>query len=698
MEIMKKTLLASGCMLMATLINAQNITGPSSSKTPYLLPTSPGVKFVSIITAGDAVNGYVCAGIPDGAGGWDNGDGTFTMLVNHEIPNGSGGVRSHGNNGAFVSKWIINKSDWKVVSGSDLMQRVHLWNGSSYTLYSPTNVAATSSFSRFCSGDVPAVSALYNGANGKGTKTRMMLNGEESGVEGRPFAHIASGPEAGTSYELTYLGKMAFENVIASPYAQDKTIVALTDDGTGGQVYFYIGDKKYTGNDIEKAGLTAGKVYGLAVTGLVTEVNASVPAAGTAFTLVDMGQTQGVTGATLNSNSVTAGVTTFLRPEDGAWDPKNPNDFYFVTTNGIGSPTRLWRVRFTDIKTPENGGTITAVLDGTEAGGQEMYDNMTIDNWGHIFIQEDPGGNNYNARQWQYDIATDTKKELSIHDTARFVPGGSSYLTNNEEASGMFDAQEILGAGWFLLTDQAHHSVAGQVYEGGQILAMFNPDTYNANPEISLEGNSTDIPNNTSNPATSNNTDFGNVAIGSTITKTFIIRNAGPASLKIDSINFAGNNAVEFKLVSAPTMPLTLAANASQNITIEFKPTSVGLRKTNLRIFSNDYDEKNFNVALQGVGLNPADVANTSLADFVKLYPNPTSQAATVAIMLSQQQQVTVSVVDMNGKMVMNTYQQTLPAGEQKINVNTSGLANGNYYVVITAGSEITKVQLVVAH
>jgi hypothetical protein len=34
----------------------------------------------------------------------------------------------------------------------------------------------------------------------------------------------------------------------------------------------------------------------------------------------------------------------------------------------------------------------------------------------------------------------------------------------------------------FLFVDQAHYAIPGEVYEGGQILSYFNPDTYNAAP------------------------------------------------------------------------------------------------------------------------------------------------------------------------------------------------------------------------
>ena len=171
---MKKTLLIGSCVaLLAGNTNAQT-TGPSSSQSPYLVPVATGVTFTSIITAADQVNGYTMCGIPDGAGGYDNGDGTFTMLVNHEFGNTSGAVRAHGSTGAFVSKWIINKSDFSVVSGSDLIQRVYLWNGSGYTMHNPTNPSLNARAARYCSGDLPAVAAFYNEATGKGTHNSIM--------------------------------------------------------------------------------------------------------------------------------------------------------------------------------------------------------------------------------------------------------------------------------------------------------------------------------------------------------------------------------------------------------------------------------------------------------------------------------------------------------------------------------------------
>jgi len=448
-------------------------TGISSSQSPYILPVAPGVKLTSILTANDSAGSYKMAGTPDGLGAFDNGDGTFTLLMDHEFVSTAGIPRAHGSKGSFVSKWIINKANLTVISGSDLIQKIYLWDTVSNSFRQDTT-----SFSRFCSADLPPVSAFYNSTTGLGTQERIFMNGEENSFEGRAFGHIVTGANSGTSYQLPYLGRFAWENSVASPTAGDKTVVAGMDDGPGGQVYFYVGAKINSGTEIEKAGLNNGKLFGISVAGMAKEDTLGVPAPGTRFTLADLGYVQSKTGGALDSASVAAGVTTFLRPEDGAWDPSNLRDFYFNTTDAFTLPSRLWRLRFDDPANPEAGGTIEAVLDGTE--GQKMLDNMAIDKYGHILLLEDVGNNPHLGKVWQYTIATDTLVEIAQHDSSRFLMGGADFLTEDEESSGIIDAENILGPGMFLLVNQSHYkdSVNPGIVEGGQLLSLYNPDSY----------------------------------------------------------------------------------------------------------------------------------------------------------------------------------------------------------------------------
>src|SRR5262249_34910428 len=78
-------------------------------------------------------------------------------------------------------------------------------------------------------------------ATGLGTQERIFMNGEEGGATGFQLATVVTGPDAGKAY---ILGKFnlntngsgvnavgAWENSLANPFAQDKTVVIANSDG-----------------------------------------------------------------------------------------------------------------------------------------------------------------------------------------------------------------------------------------------------------------------------------------------------------------------------------------------------------------------------------------------------------------------------------------------------------------------------------
>lgn len=463
-----------------TSAQSSTFTLPSSSQSPYIVPVGSNVITGSLLTVGDSVNRgpdgapYRMVGIPDGLGAFDNGDGTFTVLMNHELPMGAGVVRAHGASGAFVSKWIINKSDFRVINGEDLIRQIATWNPTTSSYNAPTRGVE---LGRLCSADLPGITAFFNPASRRGYDGRIFMNGEETGAEGRAFGHLLDG----TTYELPRLGKFSWENSVANPASGDRTVVMGMDDTTPGQVYVYVGTKSDSGNAIDRAGLTNGNLYGVRVTGVPTENRDTGIPSGTRFDLANFGDVSNTTGAALQTASVAANVTEFLRPEDGAWDPNNPNIFYFVTTDrfdqvkaGTGTQigrSRLWRLRFDDITNPALGGQIDMLLDGTEP--QQMLDNMTVTRNGRILMQEDPGNQAHIAKVWSYNIATNALTLVAQHDPNRFAPGAPNFLTQDEESSGIIDVSEIFGEGFFLLDVQAHYSIPGELVEGGQLLGMY---------------------------------------------------------------------------------------------------------------------------------------------------------------------------------------------------------------------------------
>lgn len=449
---------------------SRTVTGPSSSQSPFLIPTASGVSTESLITVGDsAANGYRLVGIPDGLGAFDNGDGTITLVVNHELGATKGVVRAHGSKGAFVSKWIIRKSDHKVLSGSDLIQRIMFRNPDG------TYASGTTAIDRLCSADLPPVSAFYNAKTGKGYNGRLFMNGEEAAT-GRAFAHEMNG----TSWDLPDLGRFSWENSLANPSTGDKTVVIGTDDSTPGQVYVYVGAKKGTGNAIEKAGLAGGELYGITTPGFTDEYD---PATGngvpgfnpTAFTLSGLGNVGGLDPAGLQALSESKGVTEWWRPEDGAWDARNPNVFYFNTTAKFDGTSRLWKLAFRDVRHPELGGKVTRLLDGTE--GQHMLDNMAAANNGRqLILNEDPGNNAYLASVYSYNLRSDRLTKVAEHDPSRFSEGGSQFLTIDEESSGTIDVSRFFGRGTYLITTQVHQVLSDpELVENGQLQILRVP-------------------------------------------------------------------------------------------------------------------------------------------------------------------------------------------------------------------------------
>jgi hypothetical protein len=102
-----------------------------------------------------------------------------------------------------------------------------------------------------------------------------------------------------------------------------------------------------------------------------------------------------------------------------------------------------------------------------------MFDNMTIDKRGRILIQEDTGNNPWIGKIWCYNIESGNLVEVARHNDALFTPGSPQFLTQDEESSGIIDAEDILGEGWFLFDVQAHYPAGdAELVQGGQLLAM----------------------------------------------------------------------------------------------------------------------------------------------------------------------------------------------------------------------------------
>jgi hypothetical protein len=158
--------------------------------------------------------------------------------------------------------------------------------------------------------------------------------------------------------------------------------------------------------------------------------------------------------------------------------------------NQVGQ-SRLWRLRFDDIRNPLLGGRVDLIIDGSK-GGQKvnmldnMLDNMCVAHDGLIYLTEDPGNSTQIAKTWADDPASDTLVQVAKCDEARWgdlavnggTPGAIPPYNNNKEISGVIDVTSMFALAadeQVLLIDGRDHSRDPAVatvasVEGGQLL------------------------------------------------------------------------------------------------------------------------------------------------------------------------------------------------------------------------------------
>lgn len=487
-----RTKLALGTVLglaaAGTALAAATGTGPSTTTDPYVLPVASGVKVTALLTVetatdpGAATNGYQMVGIPDGLGATDGPRGhDFTLFMNHELTATAGVPRRHGVNGAFVSRWEIDARTLEVEEGEDLIDPgVRYWNYATRQYSGAPSPGQTAQFARFCSSSLTAPGQLFNRKTGRGYGGQIYFGNEENGDEGRAFGVTTDGQ----AQQLPRLGLFSWENTLVGLNDRDVTYLQGQEDAATGQLHVYIGRKLKRGNAFDRAGLSNGHQFVVDLENEAVSTDAQFRSAYGKSTPArfDLGPDEEVgwdqTGAAQNAEAAARGLT-LNRIEDGAFDPRNPEDFYFTTTEGGNgaTPARdgggLWRLSYDDAERPWEGGTLTLLLDGSEAPFLNKPDNLGFDDRGHLLIQEDPGNNPHLARILAYDVKGGELAVLAQFDPARFSSGGAGFITQDEETSGIIDASRFLGKGAFLFDAQVHspHPDADKV-ERGQLLTL----------------------------------------------------------------------------------------------------------------------------------------------------------------------------------------------------------------------------------
>jgi hypothetical protein len=131
-------------------------------------------------------------------------------------------------------------------------------------------------------------------------------------------------------------------------------------------------------------------------------------------------------------------------------------------------------------------------------------------------------------------------------------------------------------------------------------------------PEVEVRGNNVVINDNDTTPSTSDHTDFGSVAVGSTISRTFTVRNTGTAALSTSNLRVlqtdstSGATTTLFAITEG--LSSSIAPGASDTFTLRFTPTSAGDFTRFVYFANNDSNENPYNFAVRGraTGSTPA--------------------------------------------------------------------------------------------
>ena len=232
---------------LEALIAAPPVAGAGTFASTMLKDVGggPQLQISSLITNGEFTNGlnpgdsvFAPVGIFDGMGAYDNGNGTYSLLVNAEIGPGKGyGFSVEGLNpvvdGARISKFIIDKdSDDDASNG---FQSKLLAGGLAYDeVISPVAGFATGAMNRFCSANLIQAGAF----NGRGFADTIFLMGEESAPGNRFFA---LDPNGGKLYHVPAFGFGGWESATAVDTGNANTVAVMLFDDANAPLYLWVG-------------------------------------------------------------------------------------------------------------------------------------------------------------------------------------------------------------------------------------------------------------------------------------------------------------------------------------------------------------------------------------------------------------------------------------------------------------------------
>lgn len=395
-----------------------------------------------LLTVGDRINGFTPTGVIDGLGAmkWDLN--TVRVFANHELKHDKGyayGIKD-GNNGTFsmtgarISYFDIDKSTRKIIDAGQAYEIIYDGNG---------KVATNTKFlskgldglSRFCSStlvEAGKFNSQYDTPKGDmnyGLQDTIYFTGEEQGGAGNPVggAEWALDVKTRVLWQVPAMGRGAWENIAIVDTGNRRQVAFILADDTApfdadgdsaleaAPLFLYLGEKKQTGNLLERNGLADGELYvWVSSSGKTSpaDFNASVS---DSFSLMgqwlkidnsqhlDKAKQGGPEGydhygfptqRNLWTQAKAKRAFGFSRPEDVAYNPHRPNQVVLASTGRQtydGGADAFGTIYIIDTDFSDMSAKLTIVYDGDADPSRQLRspDNLDWADNGRILIQED---------------------------------------------------------------------------------------------------------------------------------------------------------------------------------------------------------------------------------------------------------------------------------------------------------------------
>lgn len=324
--------------------------------------------------------------------------------------------------------------------------------------------------------------------------------------------------------------------------------------------------------------------------------------------------------------------------------------------------------------------------DGEETGSySDVYYNPTHQQILVTFQSEEPGSN-------AYDIFATTL------DAANYA-----LLETQSRVSDMGDSN---GDNTFLAQKpkQAYNSTNGTffiVWEGDDTVPGDGEDEifgqrWQSPPttEIEIQGNSIVINDGDTTPDASDNTNFGQAELGSTIVKSFTVLNTNTEQLVLNgtpTISISGANAADFSVTAAPATAIDPGNSTTFDIT--FSASTLGVRTASISIENNDAGENPYNFDIMAESIVPLNIEeNNLLKSQLLVYPNPNKGVFTLSYAGNETLKQVV-ITDVTGKKI-ETISLNNFIDEQEINLNN--LSKGIYFATVFSSNNKATKKLVI--